>query len=671
MKNFYLLIACLLLSSLSYATHIVGGSISYEHIGNNEYVISLEVLRDCYNAAPATYFDDPASIGIFDSNNNLVTSLGDAGQLLIPFTNDDTISTDVPNSVCDYGTTICIHKTVYTTNVTLPPSAGGYTLSYQRCCRTSVIQNIIDPSSAGMSFFTFINPGIPNSAPVFNNEIPAAVYINSPFYYDASATDADGDSLVYKLVSPFNGADTDNPQPQPPLNPPYDEIGFAPPFTLDNMLGGNYPMTIDPQTGQITAIPSALGAFQIGYAIEEYRNGELISSTRREFIFSVILGEQNVSFDISGTIFVHDTITLDSGIVQIMEKDVETDSLFVYTEQMIGAGGMYEFTDIPSGVFYVRASPDSSSLYFDNHLPTYFGDSLFWYDAIPMNQCDTSQIYRNIHLINTDSSVMGMRLFQGVVTNPDDNTVIPSLDLLLQNEDGEFVQHERTDASGSFEFNNLPEGNYYLFEDQLNSNNLNEFPLEIDLSNDITATIYQYDDFLSLDIMVDQDQDGYFEPDDCDDTNPNINIDAEEIAYDGLDNDCNPLTLDDDLDMDGYVLADDCNDTNPDIYPGAEEIANNNIDEDCDGEDLSVGIYELSNTIIKIAPNPAADKIHLEYLPSLELDVSLYDLLGQQKSTLNMDNTIDVNQLANGIYLLYIRDENSNKSLLEKVIIQH
>lgn len=671
MKNLYLLFICLLLSPLSYATHIVGGSITYEHIGNDEYTIKLEVLRDCYNADPNAYFDDPASIGVFDSNNQLVTSLGNEGQLYILLTNDDTISIDIPNSVCNYSTSICIHKTVYTTNIILPPLAGGYTFAYQRCCRTSIIQNISNPEATGMTFSTHINPGIENSTPVFNNEISPAIYVNSPFYYNASATDADGDSLVYELSPFFDGASTDIPWPMPPSGPPYDPINFlAPNYSVDNMLGGNYPMTIDPLTGQITAIPSTLGAFQIAYAIKEYRNGNLISITRREFIFFVILGEQNVNFDISGTVLVNNGVTLDTGVVQIMEKDVATDSLFVYEEQAIGEGGMYEFTDIPPGVFYVRASPDSSSMYFDSHLPTYFGDELLWYNAIPMNQCDTSQLYRDIHLSYADSADMGMRLFQGVVTNPDDNLPVPNQGLLLQREGGDFVQHEITDAAGVFRFDNLPEGIYYLFEDQLNSNNINEFPLEVNLNNDITAIVYQYDDFLSFEILIDQDEDGYFESDDCDDTNPDINPGLEEIVYDGLDNDCDPSTLDDDLDMDGYALFDDCDDTNPNINPGAEEIANNNIDEDCNGEDLSVGTYELGDNTIKIFPNPASDKIHIEYISSMNLDIKLYDFLGQQKSKLDINNTIEVNSLSAGIYLLYIRDKDTDQFLIKKVIIQ-
>ena len=79
----------------------------------------------------------------------------------------------------------------------------------------------------------------------------------------------------------------------------------------------------------------------------------------------------------------------------------------------------------------------------------------------------------------------------------------------------------------------------------------------------------------------DSDMDGFVDAIDCDPNNPEINPDAVEIPYDGLDNDCNPLTLDDDFDMDGYGLAEDCDDNNPQISPGLPEIPYDGIDNDC------------------------------------------------------------------------------------------
>ena len=84
---------------------------------------------------------------------------------------------------------------------------------------------------------------------------------------------------------------------------------------------------------------------------------------------------------------------------------------------------------------------------------------------------------------------------------------------------------------------------------------------------------------------ADQDADGYIAGDgprqDCDDNDLRVNPAAEEVPYDGKDNDCNSDTPDDDLDGDGFAANGDCDDEDPDSYPGAAEACDG-IDNDCD-----------------------------------------------------------------------------------------
>ena len=106
--------------------------------------------------------------------------------------------------------------------------------------------------------------------------------------------------------------------------------------------------------------------------------------------------------------------------------------------------------------------------------------------------------------------------------------------------------------------------------------------------------------------VVDMDEDGYPEGEDCNDRDASINPGAEELC-DSVDNDCDG-DIDEDLlsvfyvdaDGDGYgldasaeelceassgwvELGGDCDDTRDDVYPGAEEPCDG-ADNDCDGE---------------------------------------------------------------------------------------
>ncbi len=89
----------------------------------------------------------------------------------------------------------------------------------------------------------------------------------------------------------------------------------------------------------------------------------------------------------------------------------------------------------------------------------------------------------------------------------------------------------------------------------------------------------------------DQDADGHddatYGGDDCNDTDASVNPSAAETWYDGVDGDCDSRS-DYDQDGDGYDAASyggsDCNDTDATVSPGVFETEGNGVDDDCDGE---------------------------------------------------------------------------------------
>src|SRR5688572_17835765 len=63
--------------------------------------------------------------------------------------------------------------------------------------------------------------------------------------------------------------------------------------------------------------------------------------------------------------------------------------------------------------------------------------------------------------------------------------------------------------------------------------------------------------------------------DDDDDLPPDGDCDVPEVPYDGIDNDCDDLTLDDDLDGDGHDFDDDCDDTVAEAWKSSEPFSGN------------------------------------------------------------------------------------------------
>lgn len=285
---FFVMLLLLIGSAELKATHIVGGEMRYKCLGNNEYEITLVIFRDCFFGNPLAGFDDPASIGVFNSSNVLLRQI-----LLAPMGND-TLQPVLSGECFVAPPSVCVHTTFYRDTVELEPISGGYTLAYQRCCRNQTIVNIVNPLATGATYSVTISEAALqqcNSSPQFNQWPPIYICAGIPIEFDQSARDIDGDSIVYRLCEPLRGANQANPMPQPPNPPPYLPVTWvSPPYGVANMLNGtpgDPPLAIDAQTGLLTGLPNTVGQFVVGICVEEYRNGQLIGTMRRDFQYNV------------------------------------------------------------------------------------------------------------------------------------------------------------------------------------------------------------------------------------------------------------------------------------------------------------------------------------------------------------------------------------------------
>lgn len=257
------------------AEHIIGGDFSVQHVEGNTFEGRLSLYRDC-NSGGAT-LDENVEITVRD----LVTD-EHITDLDFTFTGFSDYIAELGNSC--FVPDICLQVGNYTTTFTLPDNPNGYYLTKMRCCRNNSSINLGGTDLGFVFTLDVPDPALQNSSPLFN-PFPSEAYfcVNGSTYIDFGATDADGDSLVYSLAQPLNGSSSAfAPNPAVATAKPFAQVPWANGYNTDDQIGGEVPMSIDSETGLITAQPTQLGIFTVAVKVEEYRNGEKIGEIRRE-----------------------------------------------------------------------------------------------------------------------------------------------------------------------------------------------------------------------------------------------------------------------------------------------------------------------------------------------------------------------------------------------------
>ena len=247
-----------LLPEKASGTHLAGGSITYEYVGDStgtpyEYCITLVLYRREQGVA----LGNTQSVNIKSScfPNSILTLPYAPGVIQGATPRGDTNCIDQNDPGYAQGK---IEEYVYSTCTVLPGECADYTFSWRQCCRNGNITNLQNPSTSSFYLESKLNNTIgPNTSPSFLNPGAKFFCVGQPFTWSQAASEPDQDSLYYTLAQPWD--DENVPIPWAP--------GFS---TLQPMttIGG---FNLNNQTGVFNFTPAQPEVDVIKIIVEEYR----------------------------------------------------------------------------------------------------------------------------------------------------------------------------------------------------------------------------------------------------------------------------------------------------------------------------------------------------------------------------------------------------------------
>lgn len=417
-----------------YATHITGVDMSYECIGNNQYVVTVNVYRDC---DPFASTFTSANINATSASCGISSGLSWSLPAVDTFEVSQLCPGEISNSTCNGGTLQGREVRIYRDTITLPQTCDDWIISWSNCCRNNSITNISAPGSQNIYAEAFINSNYCSSSPIFSS-LPNPYFCAGQLYnFNHGAFDPDGDTLRYEMITPLTSATASvaftaghsqtSPLRVDPLNPPTQPL----PVFLFNDL-----------TGQMTFRPESNLA-QIGVTavkVYEIRNGDTIGYVMRD-IQMVVLDDPNCttpidngdplpimggSYDSTAQTFVVCSGEVLRFTIDLIDPDGDTIFIdFANTNllQVFGPGNFdVNFVKYGQTSSIPPTSPDSVTMIIDVFaVPANLGNNYFTI-GVTDNSCPIP-----------GSQILGYNvIIPGVEVEASDTTICPGIDHLIQ-----------------------------------------------------------------------------------------------------------------------------------------------------------------------------------------------------------------------------------------------
>lgn len=272
-------------NSGAYASHYMGGEITWECKTNGKYRFILKLYRECagINYSPTE--------SLVVTNNPFITNIN---MTLVSQTDiSPDCNTAYPNIQCNPppvpSNTGAVEEWLYTSDASYPngvtltgvPPPQGWIFSHTGCCRNPCT-NILN--SSGLDWFLRAvmypyngqntNPCFDNS-PTFAEKPSTVICTGYPFTYNHNAWDTELDSLAFEWAPPLEAANT-------PIT------AYAPGYNFTNPLPGptfnpnNVQATVNSYTGEISFTSFTQGAFVTVTKVTAYKCGIKVAEIFRE-----------------------------------------------------------------------------------------------------------------------------------------------------------------------------------------------------------------------------------------------------------------------------------------------------------------------------------------------------------------------------------------------------
>lgn len=250
------------------ASHVPGGNITYECIGNDQYIITLTLFEDC-----GTNFIANAPENITVTNDCGITGLTTIALPNVIFQEEvsQLCGAQLPFSECNGGAMPGIYMHQWMDTITLPADCDSWVFAYSSCCRNNSTNAV---GTDAYYWETVLNSSTApcNSSPTVTTQMIPYVCVNQPVLYNLGIYEPDGNTLAYSLVSAATDASN--------------IINYAGGYSGALPIPG---VTINSVTGDLDFTPTIVGNYIFAVLVEEFdSNGNLVGSLVQDFQFEVI-----------------------------------------------------------------------------------------------------------------------------------------------------------------------------------------------------------------------------------------------------------------------------------------------------------------------------------------------------------------------------------------------